>query len=91
MNIKGADQTAHPPRLCAGLSLYLHATMSGISHSEVYLISYGPLCEKTCLQWFANNKGIDQPELPRSLISAFVICSLESIISELATSTVLIF
>ena len=29
--------------------------------------------EKTCLRWFANNTGADQPAHPRSLISAFVI------------------
>ena len=34
---------------------------------------------------FANNKGADQPAHPCSLISAFVICLLESIISKLAT------
>ena len=33
----------------------------------------------------ANNKGADQPADPRSLISAFVIRLLESMISKLAT------
>ena len=33
------------------------------------------------LPWFANNKGTDQPSHRRSLISAFVIHLLESIIS----------
>ena len=37
---------------------------------------------------FANNKGADQPAHPRSLISAFVICLLESIIYKLATSKI---
>ena len=46
----------------------------------------GPRREKTCLLWFANNKGADQPAHPRRLISAFVIRVLESIISKLATS-----
>ena len=32
---------------------------------------------------YANNKGTDQPAHPRSLISAFVICSLDSIILKL--------
>ena len=31
------------------------------------------LHEKTCLWWFAKNKGADQPAHLRSLISAFVI------------------
>ena len=39
----------------------------------------------------ANNTGADQPAHPRSLISAFVISSLESIISRLATSEISIF
>ena len=38
--------------------------------------------EKTCLPGFANNTGADQPAHPRSLISAFVIRLLESIISK---------
>ena len=40
----------------------------------------GPRREKTCLRGFANNTGADQPAHPRSLISAFVIRCLESII-----------
>ena len=38
--------------------------------------------------WFANNKGTDQSAHPRSLISAFVIHFLESIISKLASSEI---
>ena len=34
---------------------------------------------------YANNKGADQPAHPCSVISAFVILSLESIIAKLAT------
>ena len=44
--------------------------------------------EKTCLQWFANNKCADQPAHMRSLISAFIICLFESIISRFATSKI---
>ena len=40
---------------------------------------------------FATNKGTDQPAHPRSLISAFVIRLLESIISRPATSEISIF
>ena len=40
---------------------------------------------------FANNKGADQTAHPRSLISAFVIRSLERIIYRLATSEISIF
>ena len=45
----------------------------------------GPRRKKTCLRGFANNTGADQPALPRSLISAFVIHFLESTIFNLST------
>ena len=37
---------------------------------------------------FVNNKGTDRPVHPCSLISSFVICLLEIIISKLATSVI---
>ena len=37
--------------------------------------------EKMCLMSYTNNKGADQPAHPRSLINAFVVCCLDSIIS----------
>ena len=37
--------------------------------------------EKMRLMSYANNKGADKPAHPRSLISAFVVCCLDSIIS----------
>ena len=37
---------------------------------------------------YANNKGTDQPAHPHSLISAFVVCGLDSIIPILAISKV---
>ena len=52
---------------------------------------YGHRREKTCLLNIVNNKGADQPGHPRSLIRAFVIRLLESIISRLATSKISIF
>ena len=52
----------------------------------IRLVSYGPRCEKTYLQRFANNKGPDEPVHSRSLISAFVIRLMESIISKFAAS-----
>ena len=54
-------------------------------------VTYGPQREKTCLWGFANNKGADQPAHPHSLISAFVIHLLKSIISRLATSEISLF
>ena len=59
------------------------------THADLCLyqnIKFGSRREKTCLRWFANNKGADQTAHPRSLISAFVIRDLESIISRLAMS-----
>ena len=53
--------------------------------------AHGPRREKTCLRGFANNTGADQPAHPRSLISAFVIRFLESIICILATGEIAIF
>ena len=43
------------------------------------------------LRGVANNTGADQPAHPRSLISAFVIRFLESIICKLATGEIKIF
>ena len=37
--------------------------------------------EKTCLMSYANSKGADQPAHPCSLISAFVLCYLDSVMS----------
>ena len=44
--------------------------------------------EKTCFMPYANNKGANQPAHPRSLISAFVVRCLDSIITILAKSTI---
>ena len=54
-------------------------------------VIYGPQREKTCIWGFANNKGADQPAHLRSLISAFVIRFLESIICKLATDDISFF
>ena len=56
------------------------------AYNDVYcMVKIGPRREKTCLRGFANNTGADQPAHPRSLISAFVIRFLESIIYNLDT------
>ena len=55
------------------------------------LVLYGPRREKTCLRWFANNTGADEPAHPRSLISNFVIRLFKSIISRLAAYKVSVF
>ena len=64
--------------------------MDGCLVHVICIISIGSRREKTCLPGAANNTGADQPAHPRSLISAFVICFLESIIhvSRLATSEI---
>ena len=48
----------------------------------------GHRCEKTCLRGFANNTGADQPAQLHSLISAFVIPFLKSIICKLDTGEI---
>ena len=49
---------------------------------------FGPGHAKTCLMPYANNKGADQPAHPRSLISTFIVCFLDSMICILAISKV---
>ena len=71
-------------RPSAGASLkghYMFLSGSSLKHE--------PCHEKTCFLPYANNKGADQPALPCSLISAFVVCCLDSIIPILAKSKVL--
>ena len=43
---------------------------------------------KTCLMSYANNKGADQPAHPRSLISAFVVRCLDSVMSLVSVTKV---
>ena len=50
-----------------------------------------PRHEIPCLRGFENNIGENQPAHPRSLISAFVIRFLESIICRIATGEISIF
>ena len=38
---------------------------------------------------YANNKGVDQPAHPRSLISAFVVCCLDSVMSLVSVTKIL--
>ena len=57
------------------------------THNVVFLKSN----IETCLREFANNKGAEQPEHPRSLLSTLVICLLESVLSRLATSEISTF
>ena len=51
-------------------------------------VLFGPRRKKTCLRGFANNTSADQPAHPRSLISAFVVRFLESIIRKLASGEI---
>ena len=68
-------------------STVLDLHVVSIRHRELI----GPRRKKSCLRRFANNTGADQPAHPRSLISAFVIRFLESIICKLATGEISIF
>ena len=44
--------------------------------------------EKTCLMSYANNKGANQPAHLRSLISAFVVRCLDSVMSLVSVSKI---
>ena len=55
---------------------------------QVNIQTIGPGHAKMCLMPYANNKGADQPAHPRSLISAFVVRSLDSIISLVSRSEI---
>ena len=52
---------------------------------------FGPCHEKTCLQGIVNNIGVYQPVHPCSLISAFVIPLLESILSKFSPCEISLF
>ena len=52
-----------------------------VPRTYVNVTQYEPGHEKMCLMSSANNKGADQTAHPRSLISAFVVRCLDSIIS----------
>ena len=65
------------------MQTYMPTTMQfmlSISAFTTLCKPYGPRREKTSIG-FTNNQGADKPALLRSLISAFVICSLVSITS----------
>ena len=62
----------------------LHRTTAKARRSCCYLDTryvYELGHEKMCLISYADNKGEDQTAHPRSLISAFIVCCLDSIIS----------
>ena len=64
------------------------AILNVYAYTEASRYEYGHRQEKTCPRGFANNKGADQPAHKRSLISAFIIRLLESIVSRLASSEI---
>ena len=65
--------------------LYMYLVqIQTVNHSIASLLSefvYEPGHEKMCLMSYANNKGADKPAHPRSLISAFIVRCLDTIIS----------
>ena len=63
--------------------VYMHCNAYIFNRCKRFI--FGPRREKTCLWGIANNTGADQPSHPRSLISAFISCFLESNICKLAT------
>ena len=67
--------------------IFVNSDWRHICHVENLSLEHeiGPRHGKTCLLRFANNKCADQPVHPPSLISAYVVHFLKSIISKLAT------
>ena len=70
----------HAQVLCVGLNL----VMLGSS----MLVSYEPRTEKTCLCHMQTTKGADKPAHLHTLISAFVVHCLDSIIPLLAIADI---
>ena len=75
------------------LRLQCHLTFCQNIHSCSFsqynqLFYIKPCHEKTCCMPYANNKGADQPAHPRSLISAFVVHCLDSIIPLISISEI---
>ena len=91
----------NPRALASGLSYVqvdnhgttIYTTYISVGHFVLKLVRMiiGPRRKNTCLRGIANNKSADQPAHPRSLISAFDIHLLESIICKLATGEISIF
>ena len=76
---------------CVTRSESSQADLNRISQSISFIEAHKDFGTRNLSLGFANNNGEDQPVQWRSLISAFVIRFLESIISKLATSIFLIF
>ena len=70
------------PTMLAGLS-YVVDLINVSTHTH---LDFGPRSKKTCLPGFVNNNGADQ-----TCSQAFVINSLERIISKFATSKISLF
>ena len=71
-----------PSVWCNGCLYMKHGDIIAITVMyNLRINSYEPGHEKTCLMSYANNKGADQPAHPRSLISAFVVRCLDSVMS----------
>ena len=84
-------RTLHTKLVICITSMFLVVLNSNLKQSSTFSVSdlvkwhwvqslYGPGHAKMCLMAYATNKGADQPAYPRSLISAFVVRSLDSII-----------
>ena len=95
-----SDQIGRMPRLfsvfAGSTAILLVLSCCGSCHSfycfwTLCCMVEPPCCEKTCLMPYANNKGADQPMHPHSLISAFVVCCLDSIIPIFAKSKIIVY
>ena len=68
------------------LSHWIHSYNKGFPNMS---LMYEPGHEKTCLVSYANNKCADQPAHPRSLISAFVVRCLDSVMSLVSVTKII--
>ena len=84
MHLKDADGLANSGNSDQNAPLELAKTKSAVINFGCFLyflFSVEPGHEKMCFMSYANNKGADQPAHRHSLISAFVVRCLDSIIS----------
>ena len=63
----------------------MSVSFRSLNKALVAIFNYQTATQKNLSPGFANNEGTDQTAHPRSLISVFGICYLESIVAKLAS------
>ena len=83
----GLTETWKRSQKCKSSKEWSRAILSRMKHTGTTALEWSlsksvePGHQKTCLMSYANNKGADQPAHPRSLISAFIVRCLDSVMS----------